>query len=119
MSKKGTNQSFLTQDDPKNIEKNLNNVEEANDEDQDADQLQEQSDLARQREEQLAQERRDEMASEFEKYLTDSGIKVGFEIIFAEIIEKRVPQDQIFPYTIARLKHLAKEINESTHIQYD
>ena len=31
------------------------------------------------------------MASEFEKYLHDSGIKVGFEIIFAEIIEKQVP----------------------------
>ena len=44
------------------------------------------------------------MATEFEKYLDDSGIKVGFEIIFAEILEKKVPQDQMFPYAIERLK---------------
>ena len=52
------------------------------------------------------------MAEEFEDYLNQSGIKLGFEIIFAEIIEKKVPQDLMFPYAIARLKQMAKEINE-------
>ena len=52
------------------------------------------------------------MADEFEKYLNESGIKLGFEIIFAEIIEKRVPQELMFPYAIARLKQMAQEIND-------
>ena len=44
--------------------------------------------------------KRQDMADEFEKYVNDSGIKLGFEIIFAEIIEKKVPQDMMFPYAI-------------------
>ena len=52
------------------------------------------------------------MAAEFEKYLNESGIKLGFEIIFAEIIEKKVPQELMFPYAIARLKQMAKELND-------
>ena len=51
-----------------------------------------------------AQRRRNEMANEYETFIDKSGIKLGFEIIFTEVFEKKIPQDQIFPYTIARLR---------------
>lgn len=54
--------------------------------------------------EQAAQRRRDEMAKEYEAFIDKSGIKIGFEIIFTEVFEKKIQQDQIFPYTIARLR---------------
>jgi hypothetical protein len=56
------------------------------------------------RREREAQRRRNEMAKEYETFIDKSGIKLGFEIIFTEVFEKKIPQDQIFPYTIARLR---------------
>lgn len=60
--------------------------------------------------------RRQELALEFEKFLDDSGIKVGFQVIFAEILEKRVPPDQMFPYAIARLRSFSKEMKKINEI---
>ena len=34
---------------------------------------------------------REEQAHEYEQYINDSGIQLGFEIIIAEIVEKQVP----------------------------
>ena len=34
---------------------------------------------------------REEQALEYEQYINDSGIQLGFEIIIAEIVEKQVP----------------------------
>lgn len=58
--------------------------------------------------EEAAQRRRDEMAKEYETFIEKSGIKIGFEIILTEVFEKKIQQDQIFPYTIARLKQLSQ-----------
>jgi hypothetical protein len=44
------------------------------------------------------------MAREYEGFIDQSGIKIGFEMIFTEVFEKKIAQDQIFPYTIARLR---------------
>jgi len=51
-----------------------------------------------------AQRRRNEMAKEYETFIDKSGLKIGFEMIFTEVFEKQIQQDQIFPYTIARLR---------------
>lgn len=55
-------------------------------------------------------DRQEQIAEDFVRYVEASGLKSGFELIFAEIIEKGVPHDQIYPYAIARLRQLAKEI---------
>ena len=57
--------------------------------------------IKREREE---QQPRDEMAKEYESFIDKSGLKIGFEMIFTEVFEKKIQQDQIFPYTIARLR---------------
>ena len=44
------------------------------------------------------------LAQEFEKFIDDSGIKLGFQVIFSEIMDKEVPPEYHFPYAIARLK---------------
>ena len=37
-------------------------------------------------------------AVEFDTFLRDSGLKQSFELIFAEIVQKKVPRDLMFPY---------------------
>ena len=49
-------------------------------------------------------EKRKILSQEFELYLKNSGLQIGFEIIMAEVIEKKVPQELIMTYTIYRLK---------------
>mmetsp|Transcript_11337 Transcript_11337/g.12466 ORF Transcript_11337/g.12466 Transcript_11337/m.12466 type:complete len:142 (-) Transcript_11337:235-660(-) len=47
----------------------------------------------------------------FEKYLEDSGLTVAFQIIFAEIISKKVDPSQVFTYTAMRLRQIGAELN--------
>ena len=53
---------------------------------------------------------RQEQALMFEKYLDESGLCLSFQIIFTEIIQKQVPEDQVFPYTAMRLRQIGKEL---------
>ena len=53
---------------------------------------------------------RQEQALMFEKYLEESGLCLSFQIIFTEIIQKQVPEDQVFPYTAMRLRQIGKEL---------
>ena len=70
-------------------------------------------------EEQKVQEEADKLkerqnkAEQFEKYISESGISQGFQIVFAEIIAKGVPDDKVFTYAAARLRSLKKELEES------
>ena len=57
--------------------------------------------------------KRQEQALMFEKYLEESGLCLSFQIIFTEIIQKQIPEDQVFPYTAMRLRQIGKEL-EST-----
>ena len=47
----------------------------------------------------------------FEKYLEDSGLSIAFQIIMAEIITKRINEDQIFAYTAMRLRQIGSELD--------
>ena len=59
--------------------------------------------------EETAKKRQDQ-ALMFEKYLDESGLSLSFQIIFTEIIQKQIPDDQVFPYTATRLRQIGKEL---------
>ena len=56
--------------------------------------------------------KRQEQALMFEKYLDESGLSLSFQIIFTEIIQKQIPEDQVFPYTAMRLRQIGKELEK-------
>eukprot|EP00359_Climacostomum_virens_P001004 CAMPEP_0204896714 /NCGR_PEP_ID=MMETSP1397-20131031/326_1 /ASSEMBLY_ACC=CAM_ASM_000891 /TAXON_ID=49980 /ORGANISM="Climacostomum Climacostomum virens, Strain Stock W-24" /LENGTH=154 /DNA_ID=CAMNT_0052064369 /DNA_START=113 /DNA_END=577 /DNA_ORIENTATION=+ len=56
------------------------------------------------------QERLHKQVQMFEKYLEDSGITMAFQIIFAEIITKKIEPANVFTYTAMRLRQIGKEI---------
>ena len=45
-----------------------------------------------------------------EEYLTESGLSLAFNIIFAELISKQILPENFFTYTSMRLKQIGKEI---------
>lgn len=47
----------------------------------------------------------------FEKYLEESGLSLAFQIIFAEIISKKISEDQVFAYTAMRLRQIGNELD--------
>ena len=56
--------------------------------------------------------KRQEQAVLFEKYIEESGLSVAFQIVFAEIISKKIAEDQVFRYTAMRLRQLGKEVED-------
>ena len=46
----------------------------------------------------------------FEKYLQDSGISTAFQIIFTEILMKKIEADNVFTYTAMRLRQIGREV---------
>lgn len=48
----------------------------------------------------------------FEKYLEDSGLSLAFQIIMAEVIAKKIPEEQIFQYTALRLRQIGQEMDQ-------
>lgn len=63
-------------------------------------------------EEEERQRKRQEQAVTFEKYLEDSGLPLAFQIIMAEVIAKKIPEEQIFPYTAMRLRQIGQELDQ-------
>lgn len=54
--------------------------------------------------------KRQEQALMFEKYLEESGLSLSFQIIFTELIQKQIAEDQVFAYTAMRLRQIGKEL---------
>ena len=46
----------------------------------------------------------------FEKYLEETGLSLSFQIIFTEIVQKQISEDQVFAYTAMRLRQIGKEL---------
>jgi Ca2+-binding EF-hand superfamily protein len=46
----------------------------------------------------------------FEKYLQETGISLAFQIIYTEIITKKIDADNVFTYTAMRLRQIGKEV---------
>lgn len=47
---------------------------------------------------------------QFEKYLEDSGVPIAFQVIFTEILAKKIEPDQVFIYTAMRLRQIGRDI---------
>jgi len=46
----------------------------------------------------------------FEKYLEDSGVSMAFQLIYAEILSKKIEPNNVFTYTAMRLRQIGKEV---------
>lgn len=46
----------------------------------------------------------------FDKYLQETGISLAFQIIYTEIISKKIDSDNVFTYTAMRLRQIGKEV---------
>lgn len=46
----------------------------------------------------------------FERYLEDSGIAMAFQIIYTEILSKKIEPNNVFTYTAMRLRQIGKEV---------
>ena len=56
--------------------------------------------------------KRQEQGLMFEKYLEESGLSLAFQIIFTELVQKQIEQDQVFAYTAMRLRQIGKELEQ-------
>lgn len=56
--------------------------------------------------------KRQDQALMFEKYLDESGLSLSFQIIFTEIIQKQIAEDQVFAYTAMRLRQIGKDLEK-------
>jgi len=63
--------------------------------------------------------KRQEQAVLFEKYLEESGISLSFQIIFTEIIQKGIAEDQVYAYTAMRLRQIGKELEQIENKQVE
>lgn len=57
-----------------------------------------------------AEEQINKQLQMFEKYLEESGITMAFQLIFAEILTKKIDAANVFTYTAMRLRQIGKEI---------
>ena len=44
-----------------------------------------------------------------EKYINETGIGTAFQIIFSELLSKKVPVDNYYTYTASRLRQIGRE----------
>ena len=58
-------------------------------------------------------------ANAFNMYLEDSGLPEAFQLIFSELIAKKINPQNYFNYVSMRLRQIGKEINELKNIDED
>ena len=51
-------------------------------------------------------------ANAFEKYLKDTGIANAFQMIFSELISKKINTEDFYSYSAARLRQIGREVDE-------
>ena len=54
---------------------------------------------------------REEKAAAFEEYIANSGLSQAFQLIFAEIVAKKISEDKVFEYAAQRLRDLKKQLD--------
>jgi hypothetical protein len=55
---------------------------------------------------------KEEQYKKLEAYISESGLTLAFNIIFAELISKQILPENFFAYTSMRLKQIGKEIED-------
>jgi len=48
----------------------------------------------------------------FKKYLESTGIAMAFQVIFAEILDKKVDAQKVFGYTALRLRQIGEDLEK-------
>ncbi len=51
-------------------------------------------------------------AEMFKKYLEQTGIAMAFQVIFAEILDKKVDEQKVFTYTASRLRQIGEDLEK-------
>ena len=46
----------------------------------------------------------------FQKYLEESGLPAAFQVIYTEILEKKIEPDKVFTYVAVRLRQIGREV---------
>lgn len=58
------------------------------------------------------QEKKKKQAEMFKKYLESTGIAMAFQVIFAEILDKKVDGQKVFAYTAMRLRQIGEDLEK-------
>ena len=48
----------------------------------------------------------------FKKYLEQTGIAMAFQVVFAEILDKKVDENKVFSYTAMRLRQIGEDLEK-------
>ena len=48
----------------------------------------------------------------FKKYLDQTGIAMAFQVIFAEILDKKIEESKLFSYTAMRLRQIGEDLEK-------
>ncbi len=56
--------------------------------------------------------RKKKQAEMFKKYLEQTGIAMAFQVIFAEILDKKVEEQKVFSYTASRLRQIGEDLEK-------
>lgn len=51
-------------------------------------------------------------AEMFKKYLDQTGIAMAFQVIFAEILDKKIDESKLFAYTAMRLRQIGEDLEK-------
>ena len=51
-------------------------------------------------------------AEMFKKYLDQTGIAMAFQVIFAEILDKKIDETKLFAYTAMRLRQIGEDLEK-------
>lgn len=51
-------------------------------------------------------------AEMFKKYIDQTGIAMAFQIIFAEILDKKLDENKLFSYTAMRLRQIGEDLEK-------
>lgn len=51
-------------------------------------------------------------ANAFEKYIYETGIATSFQLIFAELITKKIPVKDYYTYTASRLREFGRKMDK-------
>lgn len=54
--------------------------------------------------------RNKKQAEMFKKYLDQTGIAMAFQVIFAEILDKKIAENKLFEYTAMRLRQIGEDL---------
>ena len=57
---------------------------------------------------------REEQVKQLETFLHESGLKLSFQIIFTEIVQNGIPEEDVYKYTAQRLRQIGQTLSKAT-----